>query len=146
MAYFTEEQDRQWRANQPKKMIVAKVIVKSADSKILLVKPSYKPTWQLPGGGVDAGESPATAAVREVNEEIGMKCREIDLQLIDTIFRSEQDVLILLYELKNDWEENVELKGQEDELEAFEWVATDDVVARLPDYYAEFWQRYSIKS
>lgn len=146
MAYFTEEQDRQWRANQPKKVIVAKVIVKSADGKILLVKPSYKPTWQLPGGGVDAGESPTAAAVREVNEEIGVKCHEADLRLIDTIFRPQQDILIVLYELKNSWEENPELKGQEDELEAFEWVATDNVATRLPDYYAEFWQRYCIKS
>ncbi|GIG92144.1 NUDIX domain-containing protein [Plantactinospora endophytica] len=42
------------------------------DGRILLVDPTYKKFWNLPGGGVDAGETPRAACVREVREELGL--------------------------------------------------------------------------
>jgi putative (di)nucleoside polyphosphate hydrolase len=35
--------------------------------------------WQMPQGGVDRGESPAEAAYRELEEEIGVKAEHADL-------------------------------------------------------------------
>lgn len=40
--------------------------------RVLLVQPTYKPTWEVPGGSVEAGESPAAAAAREVAVELGV--------------------------------------------------------------------------
>ncbi|MEE6258034.1 NUDIX hydrolase [Plantactinospora sonchi] len=45
------------------------------DGRILLVDPTYKEFWNLPGGGVDAGESPRAACRREVREELGLDVR-----------------------------------------------------------------------
>lgn len=42
------------------------------DGRILLVNPTYKAWWNLPGGGVDAAETPRAACVREVREELGI--------------------------------------------------------------------------
>jgi ADP-ribose pyrophosphatase YjhB (NUDIX family) len=42
------------------------------DGRVLVVKPTYKPRWELPGGAVEDGESPATAVSREVAEELGI--------------------------------------------------------------------------
>ncbi len=45
------------------------------DNKVLLVQITYGPNkgmWMLPGGYLDAGESLAEAAIREVKEETGL--------------------------------------------------------------------------
>ncbi|MFD7919653.1 NUDIX domain-containing protein [Streptomyces sp. NPDC059740] len=41
--------------------------------RILLVKPTYREQWLLPGGGAEPGESAAQAWVREVGEELGVE-------------------------------------------------------------------------
>lgn len=41
-------------------------------SQVLLVKRRDIPVWVLPGGGLDAGESPEAGAVRELKEETGL--------------------------------------------------------------------------
>lgn len=42
-----------------------------ATDRVLLVRPSYKPVWDLPGGVIETAESPLAACVREVREELG---------------------------------------------------------------------------
>jgi 8-oxo-dGTP diphosphatase len=39
---------------------------------LLLVRPSYRAGWHFPGGGVRRGETPDTAARRELAEEVGL--------------------------------------------------------------------------
>ena len=41
------------------------------DNKILLDKPSNKPTHQMVGGKVEEGETPLQAAIRECHDELG---------------------------------------------------------------------------
>ncbi|MFE7359162.1 NUDIX domain-containing protein [Streptomyces sp. NPDC057543] len=41
-------------------------------SRVLLVKPTYREQWLLPGGGAEPGESPEHACRREVHEELGL--------------------------------------------------------------------------
>ena len=49
----------------------ALVLLEDGD-RVLLIRPSYRPAWSLPGGLLRRGEEPATAAVREVGEEVGV--------------------------------------------------------------------------
>src|SRR5579871_882414 len=39
---------------------------------LLLLKSSYRAEWGFPGGSIRAGETPAAAALREMEEEIGL--------------------------------------------------------------------------
>lgn len=40
--------------------------------RILVVKPTYKDGWLIPGGTIDEGEFPKGCAERETKEEIGL--------------------------------------------------------------------------
>lgn len=42
------------------------------EGKLVLVRLTYARGWRLPGGGIEAGEEPRQAALRELAEEIGM--------------------------------------------------------------------------
>jgi 8-oxo-dGTP pyrophosphatase MutT (NUDIX family) len=56
----------------PTAQVASAVLFTDESDRIVLVKPIYQEAWNLPGGVVEAGESPAAAAVREVREEIGL--------------------------------------------------------------------------
>ncbi|WP_406088703.1 NUDIX domain-containing protein [Kitasatospora purpeofusca] len=50
----------------------AGVLFFDGDDRVLLVKPTYKPGWDIPGGYLHAGETPSEGAAREVKEELGI--------------------------------------------------------------------------
>jgi 8-oxo-dGTP pyrophosphatase MutT (NUDIX family) len=56
-----------------RKRMVVGVLFRDHGDRVLLVEPSYKPNWEIPGGAVDADESPWDAAVRELAEELGWR-------------------------------------------------------------------------
>ena len=47
------------------------------DSRILVARRVGLEAWQLPQGGIDAGEDPRAAVLRELEEEIGTRRAEI---------------------------------------------------------------------
>jgi len=53
----------------PTKRMTAGAIFLNAIGNILIVKPPYRPDWLIPGGTIEADESPKTACMREIKEE-----------------------------------------------------------------------------
>ncbi|MGQ0432717.1 MAG: NUDIX domain-containing protein [Microthrixaceae bacterium] len=57
----------------PHKRVAAGVLLTNSVGDVLLVDPVYKEFWEVPGGLVEAGESPREAARRECDEELGLQ-------------------------------------------------------------------------
>lgn len=51
-------------------------ILQNEAGRVLLVRQRYSKGWHLPGGGVERGEPPAEAIIRELQEEIGLQQAE----------------------------------------------------------------------
>ena len=139
---FSEAENKAWLAGLPKKSVAVKLIIRSADDKILLVKPNYKNTWQFPGGGVEQQEEPKEALVRELLEELGLELAQDALRIVGTVFRKEHDNLILIYELRKPLADRLTVEIAQDEIEQYEFVAANEVAPRLSDYYSAFWSNY----
>jgi 8-oxo-dGTP diphosphatase len=54
-------------------VVAAGVLFVDSESRVLMVRPTYKEHWEIPGGFVEPGESPYRACVREVEEELGVR-------------------------------------------------------------------------
>lgn len=61
----------QYVATLARKRMAAGVLFRDKADRVLLLEPSYKPNWEIPGGAVDADESPWATATRELTEELG---------------------------------------------------------------------------
>ncbi|GII24642.1 NUDIX domain-containing protein [Planosporangium mesophilum] len=66
-----------------KPLVAAGVIFVDEHDRLLLVRPTYKEYWDIPGGYVEPGESPREAVVREVAEELGIRPPIGDLLSVD---------------------------------------------------------------
>ena len=57
-------------ARQARKRVAADVLICDATGRVLMVDPTYKEGWDLPGGMIEANESPHDGVRREVAEEL----------------------------------------------------------------------------
>jgi 8-oxo-dGTP pyrophosphatase MutT (NUDIX family) len=98
--------------------------------KVLLVhRPRYD-DWSFPKGKLDDGESARTAALREVEEETGLRC-ELGPELLTTRYvdnkgRSKRVRYWVMQPISGDFEEN-------DEVDEIRWCPLD-VAAGLLSY------------
>lgn len=97
--------------------VASGVLFFDAEGRILLVRPSYKPGWDLPGGYVESGETPTQAAVREVQEELGIKPPIGALLVADWApAASEGDKLLFVFDggvLASEYRDRIELEAAE---------------------------------
>ncbi|WP_245811965.1 NUDIX domain-containing protein [Actinophytocola xinjiangensis] len=76
----------------PQKRMSAGVVIRDASGRVLLVEPSYKAGWEIPGGVVEDDEAPWVTAVRETREEIGL-VRDVGRLLVVDHVPAESDSL-----------------------------------------------------
>lgn len=95
------------------------------NEKLLIDKPRKRPTYQMIGGGVDDGETPLEAAIRECHEELGNEAKfdENLFELVmefDEIATSDGKTPIHFYVFKYNGILSGNLKIS-DEIESFLW-------------------------
>lgn len=62
----------EYLASLPRTRVITSALI-TQGSRVLCVEPTYKPTWHLPGGTVEPGESVSVACLRECDEELGVR-------------------------------------------------------------------------
>ncbi|MFE6857162.1 NUDIX domain-containing protein [Nocardia sp. NPDC057668] len=130
------ESDRsEYIAGLPRKRMGAGAVFVDSEDRVLLVEPTYKDHWELPGGVVEAGESPLAAVVREVGEELGLVVSMGRLLVVDWVppGRYPSDGVMFLYDGGVlDPEQSAAIVLQEAELRSWAWCDADEAVERLP--------------
>ncbi len=134
--------DAATRANYqslPGKRIGAGLICRDADDRVLLVQPTYKPTWEIPGGVVEAWESPAAAVSREVREELGTEIPVGRLLVVDWLpVRPPKTEGLMMQFDGGIVDESVtdRFRLPPEELRDWRFFAADELEDALPDYMA----------
>jgi 8-oxo-dGTP pyrophosphatase MutT (NUDIX family) len=67
----------------PKKRLIAHVLIRDTDNRVLLCETQFKKDWELPGGIVEPLEPPRLGAAREVREELGIDLEIGRLMVVD---------------------------------------------------------------
>ncbi len=100
--------------------------------QLLLVKPNYKPGWEIPGGVVEQNESPKQCCQRELLEEIGLN-RDIGRLLVidyNSAANPKTESLMFIFDGGTLSESEIAaIQLQEDELSTFAFFAQNT----LPD-------------
>nr|WSW64564.1 NUDIX hydrolase [Streptomyces sp. NBC_00998] len=70
---------------QARKRVAADALIHNRAGHVLLVRPTYKPGWDLPGGMAEANEAPEAALIRELREELGLNAALRQLLVVDWV-------------------------------------------------------------
>ena len=116
--------------------VAAGVLFRDQDGRVLLVKPTYKQGWDIPGGYVEPGERPKQAARREVREELGIAPPIGRLLAVDWApHPAEGDKLLFIFDGGHAELEISRLTLEKDEIDRVQYVdlatADDRMPARL---------------
>lgn len=113
--------------------VAAGVLFFDAAGRVLLVQPTYKDYWDIPGGYVETGETPAQAAAREVREELGIEAAVGPLLVADWAPHPEEgDKMLCVFDggvLTG--EQVAAIRLQPDELASFAFREMAEAVALL---------------
>jgi 8-oxo-dGTP diphosphatase len=107
----------------------ALALIQNEAREYLLVKHAYDARWySAPGGGVEAGESPQTAVIRELRDELGV---EIALKYLVGMYEVDwgsRTTLVYLFacEITDD---DIRI-NQPEEIESFAWFTPE----QLPEH------------
>ena len=85
--------------DRSRSFVAAGVLFFDNADQIMLVQPTYKDHWDIPGGYVETGETPAQAAAREIREELSLEAAVGPLLVADWApHPDEGDKLLLIFD------------------------------------------------
>lgn len=108
--------------------VTAGALFVNNDGRVLLVHKTYGNGWDIPGGYVDVGESPAAACRREITEELGLERQVRRLLAVDWApSENDGDKLLWIFDCGNLGSDEERIRLDPTELDRWEWVAVEDV-------------------
>ena len=117
--------------------------------------------WQMPQGGIDAQEIPSIAALREMNEEVGIKKNKVDLlteskdwyyysipsDLAKTLWKGKykgQRQKWFLYKFKGT-EKDINIHTEHPEFSDYKWVTKDFLVPNIVPFKKKIYEKLLIE-
>ncbi|MBE7323657.1 NUDIX hydrolase [Nocardioides sp. Y6] len=84
----------------PRKRAIGQMLVRDRAGRVLMCELTYKPDWDLPGGVIEVGESPAMGVTREIEEELAVHIPAHRLLLTDWLpaWSGWDDALCLVFD------------------------------------------------
>ena len=114
--------------------VCCEVWVQNSEGKLLMTQrhPDKKAggLWEFTGGGVLAGETTKQAAVRELEEELGVTAEEIDLSLLDVY--QHKNYFMDIYVVKKDVEPATLVLQPEEVVDA-KWVSHEELLHMIEE-------------
>jgi 8-oxo-dGTP diphosphatase len=123
-----------YTATLPRKRMGAGVLFWDPAGRMLLVEPVYKDHWEIPGGVVEAAESPYDAATREVAEELGLATPPGRLLVVDWVppRPGRTDGLMMVYDGGNlSPQQTEQIALPPEELRGWAWCTEEEAGTRL---------------
>jgi ADP-ribose pyrophosphatase YjhB (NUDIX family) len=126
----------EYLAAHPAPVMAADALIRDESGRVLLVEPSYKEGWDLPGGMVD-DEEPVAALERELYEELGIRGARVGrLLAVDSMPKEVygRSQVACVYAVHPRGPLPLEaLSLQREELRAVEYVPEREALRRLPE-------------
>ncbi len=124
--------------NRKKKFIASNGFILNKKGELLLLKRSlddkaFPGNWELPGGGVDLGQTPQQSLIREIKEECGLNINVLDY-LITSTFSIGEDAEVseetfLCEVIDNSFEVTISNEHSE-----YKWVDVENIEVELSDF------------
>jgi 8-oxo-dGTP pyrophosphatase MutT (NUDIX family) len=99
--------------------VVSAVVIRDELGRVLVVRKRGTSRFMLPGGKIEAGETPAHAAVRELREEVGAELDPASLVLLGewtAPAANEPDHLVLGHIYEHPWVPGLSVRAEIEEL------------------------------
>ncbi len=101
---------------------------------LLVVEPTYKSNWEIPGGAVELNESPREACLREMREELGLERPLHRLLCVDYLRESadKTEALVFIFLGETLTEEEIQsIRLPDDELRSFSFLEPEVAYGRF---------------
>lgn len=123
--------DSDFLSRLPAVYVGAGALITNAANEILLVKPTYKPGWEIPGGSMDPHEYPRETVRRELVEELGFAIEPGRVLVVDfSLARPERPRPSIMYIFDGgtlDARQQAEIRLPADELSEHRFVPADEL-------------------